>query len=717
METVTITGRNGSVDAAETSANNDSIYIENSTITNAFTTDLGADTLVVSGSSLSSVASLGGGDDRFEASNSSLTGGVHLEDGDDILSVNSVTIGDRIDGGDGNNQFTLNNANSSSWINLATSPSSDVTLSMTDSTLSGVRATSDVTNTVSQSPISSYDIDASNSTITEGILLNSSLGGTMDFADVSIADNINGYGIVNSNTDNASRDTINIDSSTIEGVIDLGGGADSLRITNSTLTGSGNVINIRDTLDDATGETVVLENVNMSLGNVFLNGVHDVDLRIDNSTLQQVIAQPNPPFGGTVSINDSSLYNVDLQWATKPVSLEISNSYISGEGPGDTVKPIILTPAAVNDTIRISNTTIDMSHGDQNMIDAGGGDDLLEIKADTRFINTDNRDYIRGGVYDESSVASAVHDTLRLTDGPWTLELKPNISVTLQDNNGQTMTVNVLTDQNFDQVVGRPKDGPGATDYADYDGTLTLGVESNTIRVEDWEALESMPCYGRGTLILTAKGRIPVEDLRVGDLVRTADAGLQPVRWVGSRKLSILDILTSPHLIPIRVSKGALGAGLPERDLILSPQHRVIARGKVVERMFDADEVLVAAKHLTELPGVNLARDMQNVEYFHVMFDDHQIIFADGVASESLYSGAEALNSMNDAARAEIFEIFPELAEPVSAKPAKPARVLISGRATRKLVERVQQNGHDLCPAVTPDAYSEAGSDRIRAAA
>ena len=117
-------------------------------------------------------------------------------------------------------------------------------------------------------------------------------------------------------------------------------------------------------------------------------------------------------------------------------------------------------------------------------------------------------------------------------------------------------------------------------------------------------------CFGRGTLILTDCGDVAVEDLREGDLVMTRDHGAQPIRWIGSHCMGAVILYAQPHLRPIRISADALGQNAPAQDLIVSPQHRVLVRSKIAQRMFGATEILVAAKHLLELDGVNIADDL-----------------------------------------------------------------------------------------------------------
>lgn len=202
-----------------------------------------------------------------------------------------------------------------------------------------------------------------------------------------------------------------------------------------------------------------------------------------------------------------------------------------------------------------------------------------------------------------------------------------------------------------------------------------------------------VPCFAGGTRIRTRRGEIAVEALRVGDSVLTVDDGYQPIRWIGSRHLSSGDLAMSPQLRPIRIRPGALGAGVPEVDLVVSPQHRVLVQAAVAERMFGEAEVLVAAKHLLALDGVEVAGAMAGVTYWHILFDGHQLVFSAGAVTESLYTGSEALKSVSTAARDEIFALFPQLAAGVRPSPARP---LVPGRQAARLAERISLNGKAL---------------------
>lgn len=218
--------------------------------------------------------------------------------------------------------------------------------------------------------------------------------------------------------------------------------------------------------------------------------------------------------------------------------------------------------------------------------------------------------------------------------------------------------------------------------------TYTFGT-FNTDGAVSYSSL--VTCFAAGTQIETTSGNLPVELLKAGDLVTTLDDGPQPLRWVGVRKLRAGDLAGSPNLRPIRIRAGALGEGRPARDLVVSPQHRVLVRSRIVERMFDMSETLIPAVKLLDMPGVEIADDLADVTYYHLLFDRHQIVFSDGAETESLYLGTESLKALGGDALTEIATLFPDVmaAEFV---PSLVRRLPDKGRLIRKLVERHVRN-------------------------
>ncbi|SIS74634.1 Hint domain-containing protein [Phaeovulum vinaykumarii] len=150
-------------------------------------------------------------------------------------------------------------------------------------------------------------------------------------------------------------------------------------------------------------------------------------------------------------------------------------------------------------------------------------------------------------------------------------------------------------------------------------------------------------CFARGTLIDTPRGRRPVETLAPGDLVETCDDGPQPVLWRGSRRLSGARLRALPHLRPVRLRAAALDPARPDADLIVSPRHRIVLRGKAARALFNAPEVLVAAADLVNDRTIQVFHGLREVDYVHLMFARHQILRANGIESESFHPDATAL--------------------------------------------------------------------------
>lgn len=177
----------------------------------------------------------------------------------------------------------------------------------------------------------------------------------------------------------------------------------------------------------------------------------------------------------------------------------------------------------------------------------------------------------------------------------------------------------------------------------------------------DFENFEEIICFTPGTLIDTDKGLVKVEDLAPGDKVLTRDNGYQPLSWIGRRDLSAEEMRRCSAAAPIRIAAGALGHNVPNRDIAVSPRHRMLVQGARAELMFGEAEVLIAAQDLLGLPGVSQDAP-KATSYFHVMCDSHQIIRAEGSWTESFQPSDVVLNALDSETRTELLGLFPELA-------------------------------------------------------
>ncbi|MEO1109682.1 MAG: Hint domain-containing protein [Pseudomonadota bacterium] len=203
-------------------------------------------------------------------------------------------------------------------------------------------------------------------------------------------------------------------------------------------------------------------------------------------------------------------------------------------------------------------------------------------------------------------------------------------------------------------------------------------------------------CLTQGTMIQTKRGVCCIEKLSKDDQVLTLDRDYQPIRWIGTRRLDAYCLEASPKLKPILIRADALGLGYPATDLRVSPQHRILVRSEIARRMFGSREVLVPANKLLVLDGIDVQRsNPEGVEYFHILFDQHEIIRANGAWTESLFTGPEALKSLSAEARSEIKTLFPQICDP-DFEPIAVRYIPEKGQLMKKLALRHAKNNKPL---------------------
>jgi hypothetical protein len=331
--------------------------------------------------------------------------------------------------------------------------------------------------------------------------------------------------------------------------------------------------------------------------------------------------------------------------------------------------------------------------GNDNISGLGGPDSLYgETGNDTIDGGTGN-DFIDGGADADVIVGGSGADTLEGGEG--------NDRFIIRDGD-----VSSLSGPEFIDGGGRPGAADDDNDTIDLtaygwsrvdivrdsqdaeNGYIRLldadGREIGRINFEDIETI--IPCFTLGTMIQTDCGAVAVEDLRAGDLVLTRDNGLQPLRWVGRRDLSLPELMANPDLQPVRIACGTINGVGPDREMLISPQHRVLIESARAELMFGDAEVLVASKHLLGLAGVKRVLPSAGVSYIHILFDQHEIVESDGIWTESFQPAARMISAMEAEIRAEVLALFPKLAQPAGDFPAArmslkahEAKVLLAG--------------------------------------
>jgi len=172
----------------------------------------------------------------------------------------------------------------------------------------------------------------------------------------------------------------------------------------------------------------------------------------------------------------------------------------------------------------------------------------------------------------------------------------------------------------------------------------------------------SVTCFVAGTLIATPGGERQVQDLRIGDPVYTKNYGTQEIRWIGHSHISKERLKQQPNLRPVCIKSGVLGTDTPTRDLLVSQQHRMLLSDPMFDLHYGAKDFLVKAKDIagTRENAFVVTEDLA-VDYYHLFFDQHQIIFANGSPSESFYPGHEALKALDPDQRNELLTLFPQI--------------------------------------------------------
>ena len=255
----------------------------------------------------------------------------------------------------------------------------------------------------------------------------------------------------------------------------------------------------------------------------------------------------------------------------------------------------------------------------------------------------------------------AITDTVSVNpDGSNTInvldnDISPsNSTLTVTHINGQPVSLNseVILPTGQKVIVGENGELTIEGDGDDEDFNFTYAISDGVNTDTGFVNATSIPCFVAGTRIATPRGDVAVEDLRPDDLVLTQDDGPQALRWVGARTVAAVG-----DFAPILIRAGTFG---PHGDVMVSPLHRVLIRDSLAELLFGEAEVLVAAKDLVNDFSVT-RRNGGEVTYVHLMFDKHQVVFSDGLATESFLPGPQTVKSMEAEAVDEICSIFPEL--------------------------------------------------------
>jgi Hint domain/Nidogen-like/RTX calcium-binding nonapeptide repeat (4 copies) len=366
---------------------------------------------------------------------------------------------------------------------------------------------------------------------------------------------------------------------------------------------------------------------------------------------------------GVGNESESQLEASTLVEIAGPVS-QIVVSYSNGS---------VNTQAIYLTDVQFTTIPDEITTGSGDTIDGGAGDDVIYGQfGDDVISGGAGADDVYGGEGDDT-ISLGAGDTASGDAGDDTFILD---AATALGGPGSTITI---TGGEDGETGGDTLDFAGLIDwgtisYTDAEsGTATLS-DGTTVAFSNIENI--IICFTEGTRIRTPHGDRLIEHLRPGDVVLTRDHGPQVLRWIGAS-----GVQGSGQFAPIAFDTGAFGN---DRPLLVSPQHRMLYEGGLATLYFDTPEVMVPAKHLVNGSTIRQV-ERDRVRYIHLLFDNHEVIWANGAASESFHPGAEGMGAIDERTREELFAIFPELrADPN--RYGRTARTVLRGYEARLLM-------------------------------
>jgi hypothetical protein len=352
---------------------------------------------------------------------------------------------------------------------------------------------------------------------------------------------------------------------------------------------------------------------------VWVNGqkaqltVGDGDISIDNI---------NPSSNGNLYVdNANDLFNTEMDGFTVTLTLKA---------------PVI--PGQVNH-IKIGIADAGDAAYDSNLLIAG---DSIQTGVVAQA------DQFTVGLNNQTTVNLLANDT-NATGGTLTITKINGVPVSAGDH--------VILPSGLEIVVNPDGTITAVAEWDDPTGETSFSYEvTNQDGITDvgFATAEVVPCFVEGTRIETDRGLVPIEAIKVGDMVQTLDHGFQPVAWHGVRTVP-----SSGAMALVRIPAGSFG---DHGALAVSPQHRLHVAGWRAQLYAGEDEVLVKAIHLVRAGRLTQDHSGNPVTYHHLLFARHEIIRAEGLWSESYYPGPTTLAVHDAEVQEELLTLFPELA-------------------------------------------------------
>lgn len=456
-------------------------------------------------------------------------------------------------------------------------------------------------------------------------------------------------------------------------VVDGGGGNDTINATSGQVSLYGGLgddtlafgFNGRGLLDGGDGNDQLLGSFNTDMiyggaGNDTIRaggGGADVLVGGAGSDLFQVSVIGGTPGNGLGSVSidggeaDAATDTVTFAGHTAAVNVTFTGNeaatFTDGVALGQFSGIEALVMTAQNDVVNAAANSSGV-----NVIGGAGNDGLTGGSGGDMLSGGDGNDTLTGGAGNDDLTGGAGKDRFVFGTG-FGIDRIYDFDVVDFDGDGRSddrFDVSAYTHPTTgaalrfsDLQFAGTQDGDTRIIFPGGESITLFGVNPSDLDDKALAFAAGLPCFARGTPILTPSGPRAVETLAMGDLVETQN-GPAPVIWAGARSLGSADLAADPSLRPIYFAAGAIGNSLPLR---LSPQHAVQIVGT------DGSPVLVRAKHLAEagLKGVRIARGVRSVTYHHLLLPRHSTLLAAGASVESMYPGRIALTSFPVAAQ------------------------------------------------------------------
>lgn len=453
----------------------------------------------------------------------------------------------------------------------------------------------------------------------------------------------------------------------------MGQGADTLDVTDST---TGTIYMFERFSDDSAVDTLTV--TDSVVGRVYVGDGDGSSVTFTGSWGTDNIdyaGYNNPDAATTVTLVDSGVGGI-IYTEDGDDTINVTGSFQNADALGagiDGQSADEIWAGKGDDIINLTDAGIAQN------VQGNDGDDVINVT------NTSIGTYLSGGSGD---------DTINLSGA--------DIAGNVEGNSGDdTFTVTNMT-SDMTIVGGESGETIGDTlDFTGMSGVLVRSGESGTFTADSgfiltFSQIENVICYTDGMLIRTDKGDVAVENLKLGDRVLTRDNGFRAIKWLRKRALSSAELTANTKLRPICITAGAMGNNLPDTDLIVSPQHRILVNSPIVKRIFGDASVLISAKKCTKIPGIYVVNTDAPISYYHFLLDQHEIILANGVWSESLYPGREVMKGMPLESLVEVFKLFPELKNATQGDAPTPAMPFHQGSKQKTLIQRHIKNNQSL---------------------